>query len=162
MKKKTSRPRRKIGVTRVAMRGIPDKMLVKLPYTDLQGVTAFGAPNWRAQKSYNVNGLYDPETLAINQQPLYFNEYAGLYSRYRVYKIDYDVTMINTTNSATAGSLTFAAGNDAPNLLDNQQLEQPYSRRFTLGLGSASTSAQSQKRVKGSIFLPRVAGLTSE
>jgi len=157
---------RKIAVVRIAQRTIPDKILVKLPYADLQGLNGSGssADNWRAQKGYNINSVYDPETGALNQQNLGFQQYMQLYTKYRVYKVDYDVTIINTSLSAVAGSISFNPPDGQMNITDIQNLQVPYSRRFTLGLGgsSSSSSAQSMKRIKGSISLPRVAGLTSE
>jgi len=157
---------RKIAVARFVQRTIPDKLMVKLPYTDLQGLNGSGssADNWRAQKGYNINSLYDPETGALNQQNLGFQQYMQLFRNYRVYRVDYDVTIINTSMSAVAGSISFNPPGGQMDITDIQNLQVPYSRRFTLGLGgsSSSSSAQSMKRIKGSINLPRVCGLTSE
>jgi len=157
---------RKISVVRIAQRTIPDKMIVKLPYADLQGLNGSGSSsdNWRAQKGYNINSVYDPETGALNQQNLGFQQYMALYSKYRVFRVDYDVTIINTSMSAVAGSVSFNPSGAQMDITDIQNLQVPYSRRFTLGLGgsSSSSSAQSMKRIQGSINLPRVCGLTSE
>lgn len=161
MKSRRSAPKRsRPSIVRIRQRTLPDKMLVKLPYADLQGVNGV---TWYAQKSYNINGLYDPETGALNQQNLGFSQYMGLYNKYRVYKVDYDVTIINTSLSAVAGSISFAKQGEQMDITDVQQLQVPYSRRFTLGLGGlTSPSNKSMIRLRGSIYLPRVAGRTSE
>lgn len=154
--KRANRRGRKIAVTRIVQRTLPDKLLVKLPYTDLQGLSGTGPSN---QKSYNVNSCYDPETGAINDQNLGFDQYMALYGKYRVYKVTYQVTMYNISNSAVAGSLNFSEQGQQMNLADIQHLQLPYSRRFTL---APSGNTGSMKTIKGSIWLPRVVGLTPE
>jgi len=147
------------SIVRIPMRLIPDKMLVKLPYTDLMSLIPSGSgPN--VQKLYNINGLYDPETGALNQQNLGFSEYMNLYGKYRVYKVTYAVTIYNTSSqSAVAGSISFSEAGQATLLTDEQQLQLPYSRRFTL---APNGNTGSMKTIKGAIFLPRVVGKTSE
>lgn len=157
-----ARSRRGPSIAKFAMRSLPDKLLVKMPYADLQGLVGSGSTSWTFQKAYNINNLYDPETAALNQQNLMFEQYSTLYGSYRVYKVDYDVTLVNTANSTTAGSISFARTGEQMNILDIQQLNAPYSRRFTLGVGGSTSSAQNMKRIKGSISLPRVVGFTSE
>jgi len=157
MKKYPARRRgRKIAITKIVQRTIPDKLLVKLPYTDLQGISGSASFN---QKAYNINSLYDPETGALNDQNLGFSEYMRLFNKYRVYKVDYQVTMYNTSGSAVAGSLSFSEQGQQTSLVDVQQLQLPHSRRFTL---APTGNTGSMKTVKGSIFLPRIVGLTSE
>lgn len=149
------------SVVRIKQRTLPDKMMVKLPYADLEGVN--GGAAYYAQKAYNINGLYDPETGALNQQNLGFNQYMSLYNKYRVYKVDYDVTIINTSLSAVAGSLSFGKQGEQVDVTDPQQLNTPFSRRFTLGLGGLTApSSRSMVRLRGSIYLPRTVGKTSE
>lgn len=158
-------PRRsKPSVVRIKQRTLPDKLMVKLPYADLQGFNGSGTFNYYTQKSYNVNSIYDPETGALNQQNLGFAQYMELYNKFRVYKVDYDVTLVNTSQSVVAGSISFGKQGEQMNITDPQQLSVPFSRRFTLGIGgsSSASSAQSMKRIRGSIYLPRVVGKTSE
>lgn len=154
------------SVTRISQRTFPDKLIVKLPYTDLQGFNGSGpsSSNYYTQKSYNINSLYDPETGALNQQPYGFSEYSSLFKKYRVFKVDYDIVLVNTAPSVVAGSISFARQGYQIAITDPQQLSAPYSRRFTLGMGATSgtSSAQSMKRIKGSIYLPRVLGYTPE
>lgn len=162
LKPKVSR-RSKPSVVRIRQRTLPDKMLVKLPYADLEGVNGGGGFPYTIQKAYNINGLYDPETGAFNQQNLGFQQYMALYNKYRVYKVDYDVTLINTSLSAVAGSISFGKQGEQIDVTDPQQLNTPFSRRFTLGLGgNTAPSSKSMVRIRGSIFLPRTIGKTSE
>lgn len=156
-RKTARRGKKQIAITRIAQRTIPDKLMVKLPYTDLQ---VLGPQSLAVQKSYNVNGLYDPETGTLNDSNLGFAEYMRLFNRYRVYKVDYQVTLYNvSTDSAIAGSISFSEQGQQMVIGDVQQLQLPYSRRFTL---AAQGNTGSMKTIKGSIFLPRVTGLTSE
>lgn len=112
------------------------------------------------QKSYNINSLYDPETGALNQQNLYFNEYMLLYRKYRVFKVDYAITIWNTTvNSAVTGSISFDEQGNQMGISDIQQLSKPYSKRFSL---APAGNTGSFKTIRGSIYLPRVLGLTPE
>jgi len=154
MRRKAAAPR--TAITRISQRTIPDKLLVKLPYTDLTGISGVGSNN---QKSYNINSPYDPETGALNEQNLAFDQYMILFNKYRVYKVDYQVTMYNITPSAVAGSISFSEQGQQTSLTQIQQLQLPYSRRFTLA-PSGTTGAM--KTIKGSIYLPRVVGKTHE
>lgn len=159
VRSKRARP----SVVRIKQRTIPDKMMVKLPYADLEGINGSGGFPYTAQKGYNINGLYDPETGTLNQQNLGFQQYMSLYNKYRVYKVDYDVTIVNTALSVVAGSISFGKQGEQVDVTDVQQLQVPYSRRFTLGLGGLNApTSKSMIRLRGSIYLPRTVGKTSE
>lgn len=161
-KSTSSAPRRraKIAVTKVKQRTLPDKLIVKLPYTDLQGFNG-GSGDYRTQKSYNINGCYDPETGAFNQQNLAWAKYMTIYKKYRVFKVDYDVSITNTSDQTiVGGSVSFNRQSDNQmDITDISQLSVPYSRRFTL---SPKGTTGATKRIRGSIWLPRLLGFTSE
>lgn len=159
--RKNAPRRRKVPFSKSIVRtvGIPDKMFVKLPYTDLQGLVGTSAAP-QVQKAYNINSLFDPEPATLNQQNLYFAQYMTLYRKYRVYKVDYNITFWNVSSgSAAACSLSFDERYNQQNIIDIQQLSKPYSRRFTL---APAGNTGSFKTIKGSIYMPRVLGLTPE
>ena len=159
MRKNAPRRRRNIAVTRVAQRTFADKMLVKLPYVDLETYTSIGGI-WYNQKGYRVNALYDPEASLGNDSALGFTQYMNIYSKYRVYRVDYDITLTNTNNqTAVAGAISFELPTGFSFSGDPSDLIVPYSKKFSLATGG---SALATKRIRGSVFLPRVAGLTSE
>lgn len=54
---------------------------------------------------FSMNSLWDPDTTGVGHQPMYFDNYAALFSRYRVNYAQVTVTVINTNvNTATANS----------------------------------------------------------
>lgn len=60
--------------------GVPDKLLVKLPWTH---VTSFAAAV-SALQVYRANSLFDPDFTGVGTQPNYFDQYSALYNKYRV------------------------------------------------------------------------------
>lgn len=79
--------------------GIPDKTRVNLQYSDIINVNP-GLP--RATYIMRGNSLYDPDFTGTGHQPLYFDQYMALYSKYRVLGSRIKVTFINNQGSSSA------------------------------------------------------------
>lgn len=84
-------------VRATAVRTLPDSMLVKLPYYSQNVGTATGV---LASHLFNLNNLFDPDATGGGHQPRGRDQWATLYSRYRVVGIK--VTLRGC--SLTAGS----------------------------------------------------------
>lgn len=149
--------KRKSGTVRVKTLGIPHRMIVKMPYTDVgQYATDTG---YYVQKSYNVNNVWDPETGVLNDSALWVKEYSNIYEKFRVFAVSYDVVLINGNTSAPSfGSLCFAEQGNGPDGNAIQSFSMPFSRPFTLSYSGAHNTV----RLKGKMSLPKVLGMTSE
>lgn len=75
--------------------GIPDRMIVKLVY---EGVYAATGPFIYA---FRANSIYDPDYTGTGGQPLGRDQWATLYSKYRVFasKIEVKACNIDSTNA---------------------------------------------------------------
>ena len=148
MRKNAPRRRRNIAVTRVAQRTFADKMLVKLPYVDLETYTSIGGI-WYNQKGYRVNALYDPEASLGNDSALGFTQYMNIYSKYRVYRVDYDITLTNANNqTAVAGAISFELPTGFSFSGDPSDLIVPYSKKFSLATGGSALQQKLQETEK--------------
>lgn len=130
----------------------PDRLLVKLPYSDNYATNlAAGTGQTRV---WNLNSIYDPDRTGIGHQPLGYDQWATFYNRYRVFKVAYNISITNlTSDSAVMGGIVptnaaFGAFNDM------SVFEQPHMKKFHIG----SVASNSTKTLKGVIHLPRITG----
>ncbi len=72
----------------------PEKMSVKLGYTSLYVGLSTGATDGLlgTSRTFNLNGLYDPDLTGTGHQPRGFDQITALYQQYRVKRIDIKVT----------------------------------------------------------------------
>ena len=132
----------------------PQKLIVKLPYfTSGQLQSAVGAYSYQI---FNLNSIYDPDRSGIGHQPLGRDQWVPFYSRYRVFKVDYVITLTNVDPAQAADCVVLNA-NGIPLLTDDSVYEQPGS--FYASLAPRDGGA-SRKVIKGSVYLPRLNGLT--
>lgn len=132
----------------------PQRLLVKFPYfTSGQLSSAVGS---YVGQLFNLNSLYDPDRTGTGHQPLGVDQYATFYNRYRVYKVDYVLTLTNA-DPAQPCDIAIAATNQALTASDESVFENPNSYYVSLAPRDGSAS---RRVVKGSIYLPRVLGQT--
>lgn len=144
----------KLSIAKARTTVLPDKMIVKLPYVDYTNYTLTGGAG--GAKKYCLNSIYDPEPGTINDQPMGFDEWGKFYSRYRVFKVDYEATILNLGVNTSGGITATTTTSIQP---DYSCLELPYTKRFSLG--AAGTGGAPKQVIRGTISLPKLAGLTS-
>lgn len=72
--------------------GFPDRLKTKLQYCDVLDLTAVaGTP---ALYQYRLSSLFDPDLTSIGHQPMWFDQLAAVYTRYRVLGAKITVTFI--------------------------------------------------------------------
>lgn len=132
----------------------PQRMLVKLPYYT-SGQLANGVGLYQTQLM-NLNSLYDPDRSGVGHQPLGRDDWASWYNRYRVYRVDYVITLTNLDESQPA-TVAVVNQNGIPAYANEAAFEQPGAFVKSLSpLGGMSKST-----IKGSVGLPRLNGKTS-
>lgn len=139
----------------IAQTGRPQRMLAKLVYfTSGQLANTVGV--YQTQQM-NLNSLYDPDRSGVGHQPLGRDQWAVWYNRYRVYKVDYVITLINLDPDQPA-IVSVINANGIPTWTDESAFEQPGS--FVQQL-SPRDGGLSRKVIIGSVNLPRLNGKTS-
>lgn len=113
-----------------------DRTLVKLSYNDLRQL--FTASTATQDYIYRGNSVYDPDWSGIGNQPLGFDEWASVYSYYRVYASKLTVSFLSVGGGAsnqicaTCPNLTNSSFVSAVRII-----ETPYSKKRTLTSVSA-------------------------
>lgn len=83
--------------------GIPNETFVKLYYADSDVMTsAAGTP---VSHVYRANSLFDPDYTGTGSQPVGFDQYAALYGRYCVYKVQAEVEALVGSALSTQWSI---------------------------------------------------------
>lgn len=90
------------GLVQLTLRGnlsgFPDAMNVKLNYVERIGLS--GTPN--VDYIFRGNSIFDPNYTGTGHQPMYANQYAPIYQRYRVHASSIRVDAINQSTSEAA------------------------------------------------------------
>lgn len=75
----------KLSVNRIKGAGFPDKIFVKLKYVENYTFLTSSQPYYNY--IWRGNSVYDPNYTGTGHQPLYFDQYATIYQRYRVHAV---------------------------------------------------------------------------
>ncbi|AYP28762.1 MAG: putative capsid protein [Cressdnaviricota sp.] len=153
--KKRSR-KTKYRITAIPGQIIAQSVMANLTYSESTYFTsATGVPNVFV---WNLNSVYDPNRTGTGHQPKGFDQYAALYSKYRVTKVKYTVYLSNQTSydsavcvAPTNFLLSSSMPPDVMNEFPGAQFE--YCPRVTVGL---------PKELKGSVDLAKLTGRDSK
>lgn len=141
-------------VNKSALAPIPARYITKLKYAESFTLTGTGM---RTQQM-NLNSLFDPNRSGIGHQPYGFDQLCGapgsaLYNRYRVFKVDYVLTVANDNYNIHYAVLNT---NDASPPIGNvsEARENPRCQYACQNPGGTL------KKITGSISLPSLLGRT--
>jgi len=139
---------------------LPDRMLVRLPYTDNYTKTQTYSGGGITQV-WNLNSIYDPDRTGSGHQPLGRDSFLPLYTYYRVVSAKYNIQINNTTGLPIQFGLIkapFAVGafSNGPG---QALMEQPHTQRKLCGGFPGNSSSI---RFTGSVSLPAVIGQSSD
>lgn len=84
--------------------GFSDTLFVRLKYVEQFGV-APGAPI--GQYTFRGNSLFDPNYTAGGHQPMYMDQYAYIYNKYRVMASSIRVDTVNGSNASAIYQIVF-------------------------------------------------------
>jgi len=111
---KAQKSQKTIGAVRYSYNSnpVPDEMRVALRYTETLDANASAGIY---VYSYGANDVYDPNVTGVGAQPAYYDQWCGLYNRWVVPELEYDVAVTSRTVSgrlsvavAPTGSSSFA------------------------------------------------------
>lgn len=96
VRKRTVRTARRTtkAYTKVSRMPVPDRYVTTMRYSE--GIT-FSCSSANVLYSYSLqSSIYDPDLTAAGHQPLWRDQYAAMFNRYRVFGIKYQVYCKNT------------------------------------------------------------------
>lgn len=133
---------------------IPSRYITKLKYAEAVTQTGFGMQKY----FWNLNSLFDPNQTGGGHQPYGFDQLCGpagsaLYNRYRVFRVDYVLTVANDNYNIHYGVLPT---NEGASLISNvsEMRENPRAQYAVQNPGGTL------KKISGSISLPALVGRT--
>lgn len=118
--------------------GIPDSRRTSLTYADIITLAPATAIT---QYTFRGNSIYDPDQTSTGHQPLYHDQMAQLYSRYRVYGSSIQLAIVNQ-QVASALQMTVIPASDIITFTGSTYPpEYPYAKKARLiGVGGIFTS----------------------
>ncbi len=105
----------------------PTRTVTRLDYTDQFDIVCTSGV--LSVYTFNSNGLYDPDQTGTGHQPLGFDQYASQYNRYRVLKLDFQVSFGNPAVSYSSYRCTVAHVNGSTVPSNPAIFEVPYSKQ---------------------------------
>jgi len=154
--KRAARQARRSGPVRLPGTLAPQHMLTQLKYvSNFQKQLTTGG-NIQKVNQYRLNSVWDPDIdNTTGSSCLGITQWRALYQRYRVYKLDYSVRLTNLTpDTVLTGALVPANYSDSSFTIGD--FMRPLARRFELG----NNQGQNRTVVRGSIYLPKLMGVT--
>lgn len=96
----------KVGVNaEMGAHPLKDHWRTKLRYVQTNAYTTGAAGIMGTQQVYSLNSLYDPDQTSTGHQPYLFDQYAGLYAKYRVDAVKVNM-LWSTVGNANADMMT--------------------------------------------------------
>lgn len=134
---------------------VANSMSVVLKYQDPDWIYGnSGNTVWSIR--FRMNSVYDPDPHVFSGGVItYFNEYAALYSRYRVVKFDYSVTCVNSTDAPVIFTVAPSKEDLGDNYTDMLELSEITKGRTAL---LSANGAQNKQTIGGSVNLATYSG----
>lgn len=137
-----------------ASTGFPDSEIATLRYSEEVGIT--GATY--GQYTFRGNSAFDPNETGVGHQPSYFDQYAAVYSKYKVISSTCRVTASNYNSSASAVVVLSPSSDIVTITSYSIAMEQPYSKRTEYM--PVSTRMGCQASVRKRMTTRRILGLS--
>lgn len=152
-RRKARRGERRVVNVRTSI-GFPDSEVAKIRYSDQITVTG----TTYAQYTFRGNSVFDPDESGIGHQPMYFDQYAAVYSKYKVTASSCKVTVANYNATAAVVAVLVPSSEIVTITSYAIAMEQPYAKRTELI--PISTRQGVKSTVKSTMTTQRMLGLT--
>jgi len=135
----------------------PQHMITQMKYVSNFQKLMLAGGNVQSLNQYRLNSIYDPDytTALSGTSALGLQQWRTLYQRYRVYKVDYHIRLTNLTPDTTINGAIVPA-NYVDGTFTISDMMRPLARRFELG----NNQGQNRAVVRGSVYLPKLMGVT--
>lgn len=135
--------------------GIPDSVVVKLNYS---GLGQINTAQFSIDKQYRLNSIYDPEYNLGGQSAAGLAQWSNLYNKYRVYAVDYNITLANIQGVQSIAGAIVPAPAGFTLYSYGELATQAYARPFML----APVQGMNRTTIKGRLYLPKLEGQTNK
>lgn len=154
-RKRTQRkPKSTTLVNASSLSPIPSRFITKSKYCEAVTISGTGVQRY----VWNLNSLWDPNRTGVGHQPYAFDQLFGtglLYNRYRVFKVDYVVTVANDNYNIHYAVLP--SNVDTPPISNvSEARENPRCQYAVQNPGGTL------KKITGSVYLPALTGKTKQ
>ncbi len=122
-KKKNNGSNGESRVTIPKVPGFPDQIRVSLVYEDLIPITTVA--NSYYTQIFRGNSLFDPDLTGIGHQPRYFDQYAAIYNKYKVYSSKIEIFVTNASATVPIGICILPLTDQQTSTLWYQSAEMP-------------------------------------
>lgn len=114
-KRRTNRTIRRYNkpYTKIARMPVAEKFFAKLRYSDMLSITTPAIANTPTGYVFQTS-LFDPDLTGVGHQPMWRDQMATLYNRYRVHGLSYKLSFKNTQTSLMAWA--FVKHSNSPTL----------------------------------------------
>lgn len=154
-KLRAARGRTTVNVNR-SLQPFAQRYICKMKYAEVRTVTG-PIGGGLAQYNWNLNSVFDPNLTGIGHQPYGYDQLVDLYNRYRVYRVDYVISALNTDAASQNYSVIGALPSNEPFTAAggvSELMENPRCKYITQAPNAAL------KVLRGSISLPSLVGRT--
>lgn len=156
-RKRTRKIRRKARTTlkNKTLNPFSQRYLCKMKYAEVRVVSG-PVGGGLVQYNYRLNSIFDPNLTGGGHQPYGSDQLSDLYNRYRVYKVDYAISALNTDGAINYSVIAAIPSNEPLSAIVGvpEIMESPRARYITQAPNA------SLKVLKGSISLPSLTGRT--
>lgn len=129
---------------------IADRYITRLKYVEQVSINT--TANIFSDYQYRLNSLFDPNLTGTGHQPYGFDQMATMYNRYRVFKVNYTITVEpNNTNTGLMAVICNNTTNSLSGADAGYIMELPRSRYLSLKIDEPTV-------IRGSIYLPKLNG----
>lgn len=138
-----------------AINPFAQRYICKMKYAEVRAVTG-PALGGLVQYNYRLNSIFDPNLTGGGHQPYGSDQLADIYNRYRVFRVDYAISALNSDGSVNYSVLGAVPSNEPITTFTGVSdiMESPRAKYVT------QAPSAPLKVLKGSISLPSLAGRT--
>lgn len=131
---------------------VPDRLILRMKYIDNIVLSGTGG----ASRMFRLNSIYDPDTaITTGHQPLGYDQWSTFYTKYRVFKADVVLKIVNTSsNNADAEQIGFLATSDNSIQYGDAFFEQPHCKRVMV----SGRGGMDRATLKYTVNMPRICG----
>ncbi len=148
------RGRKTVNVNR-ALAPFAQRYITKMKYAEVRAVSG-PTSGGLVQYNFRLNSIFDPNLTGVGHQPYGHDQLADIYNRYRVYRVDYAISALNTDGATNYSVIGVVPANEQISTFIGVSdiMESPRAKYITQAPNAAL------KVLKGTVNLASLSGRT--